>query len=203
MFPTAPEGYIGVDVASGRKASNQCLFNTEFLPLRQFSLSASWFFFVKCFPSFIQFSVHSMSTLTLTADLDEFSCTPHIASSSKLAWHRHGFKKQMHFEDNRLFFSVPNRCDTFFCSAELNIGNLYTSPLLPSFPSSYSELGLLSDNSPLLLHSLCWGYYQTNLPSSSSSSHPACLYPHHTHRHACMFSLQQLWDDVLLQHAVL
>lgn len=35
--------------------------------------------------------------------------------------------------------------------------------------------------SPLLLQSLCRGYYRTNAPSSSSSSsHPACLYPQHS-----------------------
>lgn len=61
---------------------------------------------------------------------------------------------------------------------DLNIDNLSHPPsaIQPScFPFSYSEPGLLSDKSLLLLHDPDWGYYRSNLQLFT------LLLPHHAH----------------------
>lgn len=94
---------------------------------------------------------------------DRFVQKPDVVSEMHMRSCKSRFRGQ-------LFFSIPNRCDTFFffffCDAELNLGNLSSILLLSCSPSAYSVPGLLSDKPPLLPRSLWRGYYRTNLPSS-------------------------------------
>lgn len=118
-----------------------------------------------------------------------------------LMWHLHGSKKQMHFEDNQyIFFSIYETDVTYFCSTELNIAICIPSPSYPAF-LHHTVLGLLSDKLPLLLHSLSWGYYRTNLlVSSFSSSHPSCLHPHHAN--ICMY-FTKVWPQLPVAHTLM